>query len=80
MNNEVLSPVAIKDAQELPEEMLQTPPDLPPAAEPVAEPVAEPAAPVPAPSPAIAVPGLDDSSLYIPVSYTHLTLPTIYSV
>lgn len=65
MNNEVLSPVAIKDAQELPEEMLQTPPDLPPAAEPVAEPVAEPAAPVPAPSPAIAVPGLDDSSLYI---------------
>lgn len=75
MNNEVLTPVAMKDAQELPEEMVQTPPDLPPAAEPepepepepveeqVAEPVAAVAAPVPAP--AIAVPGLDDSSLYI---------------
>lgn len=61
MNNEVLTPVAIKDAQELPEEMVQTPPDLPPAPQPVVEPVA----PAPAPAPAIAVPGLDDSSLYI---------------
>lgn len=34
MNNEVLTPVAIKDAQELPEEMVQTPPDLPPAPSP----------------------------------------------
>ena len=69
MNNEVLTPVAIKEAQELPEEMVQTPPDLPPAPEPepVEEQVAEPvaAAPAPAPAPAIAVPGLDDSSLYI---------------
>ncbi|WP_043198954.1 polyphosphate kinase 1 [Pseudomonas putida] len=69
MNNEVLTPVAIKDAQELPEELVQTPPDLPPAPEPepVEEQVAEPvaAAPAPAPAPAIAVPGLDDSSLYI---------------
>ncbi|CAI3810669.1 Polyphosphate kinase [Pseudomonas sp. MM221] len=69
MNNEVLTPVAIKDAQELPEEMVQTPPDLPPVPEPepveaeVAEPVA--AAPAAAPVPAITVPGLDDSSLYI---------------
>ena len=52
MNNEVLSPVAIKDAQELPEEMLQTPPDLPPATAPEAGQAAEPAAPVPAPPPA----------------------------
>ncbi|WP_258910789.1 polyphosphate kinase 1 [Pseudomonas putida] len=69
MNNEVLTPVAIKEAQELPEELVQTPPDLPPAPEPepVEEQVAEPvaAAPAPAPSPAITVPGLDDSSLYI---------------
>jgi len=69
MNNEVLTPVAIKDAQELPEELVQTPPDLPPAPEPepVEEQVAEPvaAAPAPAPAPAITVPGLDDSSLYI---------------
>ncbi|MCE7762132.1 polyphosphate kinase 1 [Pseudomonas putida] len=69
MNNEVLTPVAIKDAQELPEELVQTPPDLPPAPEPepVEEQVAEPvaAAPAPAPAPAINVPGLDDSSLYI---------------
>ncbi|WEK31196.1 MAG: polyphosphate kinase 1 [Candidatus Pseudomonas phytovorans] len=69
MNNEVLSPVAIKDAQELPEELVQTPPDLPPEAveESVEEQVAEPvaAAPTPAPAPAINVPGLDDSSLYI---------------
>ena len=55
MNNEVLTPVAIKDAQELPEEMVQTPPDLPPAPEPVAEQVAEPAASVPAPAPAPAI-------------------------
>ena len=59
MNNEVLTPVAIKDAQAVPEEMVQTPPDLPPAAEPAAEAVA------PAPAPAIAIPSLDDSSLYI---------------
>ncbi|WP_426810191.1 polyphosphate kinase 1 [Pseudomonas sp. WOUb67] len=69
MNNEVLTPVAIKDAQELPEELVQTPPDLPPAPEPepVEEQVAEPvaAAPTPVPAPAITVPGLDDSSLYI---------------
>ncbi len=67
MNNEVLTPVVIKEAQELPEEMVQTPPDLPPAPEPepAAELVAEPVAPAPAPAPAIAVPGLDDSSLYI---------------
>ena len=69
MNNEVLTPVAIKDAQELPEELVQTPPDLPPVPEPepVEEQVAEPvaAAPAPAPAPAITVPGLDDSSLYI---------------
>ncbi|MDG9816214.1 polyphosphate kinase 1 [Pseudomonas putida] len=69
MNNEVLTPVAIKEAQELPEELVQTPPDLPPAPEPepVEEQVAEPvaAAPAPAPAPAITVPGLDDSSLYI---------------
>ena len=63
MNNEVLTPVAIKDAQAVPEEMVQTPPDLPPAPEP--EPVVEAAAPAPAPAPAITVPGLDDSSLYI---------------
>ncbi|UVL78416.1 polyphosphate kinase 1 [Pseudomonas putida] len=69
MNNEVLTPVAIKEAQELPEELVQTPPDLPPAPEPepVEEQVAEPvaAAPAPTPAPAITVPGLDDSSLYI---------------
>ena len=69
MNNEVLTPVAIKEAQELPEELVQTPPDLPPVPEPepVEEQVAEPvaAAPAPAPAPAITVPGLDDSSLYI---------------
>ena len=67
MNNEVLTPVAIKDAQAVPEEMVQTPPDLPPAPEPEPEPapVVEAAAPAPAPAPAIAVPGLDDSSLYI---------------
>ena len=59
MNNEVLTPVAIKDAQAVPEEMVQTPPDLPPAAEPAVEAVA------PAPAPTIAIPSLDDSSLYI---------------
>jgi polyphosphate kinase len=64
MNNEVLNPVAIKDAQAVPEEMVQTPPDLPEVAQP--EPVVEAApAPAPAPAPAIAVPSLDDSSLYI---------------
>lgn len=61
MNNEVLTPVEIKDAQAVPEELVQTPPDLPAAP----EPVVEPAAPAPAPAPAIAVPSLDDSSLYI---------------
>ncbi|MHA6162651.1 polyphosphate kinase 1 [Pseudomonas sichuanensis] len=65
MNNEVLTPVAIKDAQAVPEEMVQTPPDLPPAAEAVPAPVVETVAPAPAPAPAIAVPSLDDSSLYI---------------
>ncbi|MDH0732464.1 polyphosphate kinase 1 [Pseudomonas sichuanensis] len=65
MNNEVLTPVAIKDAQAVPEEMVQTPPDLPPAAEAEPAPVVESVAPAPAPAPAIAVPSLDDSSLYI---------------
>ncbi|MFJ3448783.1 polyphosphate kinase 1 [Pseudomonas sichuanensis] len=65
MNNEVLTPVAIKDAQAVPEEMVQTPPDLPPAAEAEPAPVVEAVAPAPAPAPAIAVPSLDDSSLYI---------------
>ncbi|MEN5237906.1 MULTISPECIES: polyphosphate kinase 1 [Pseudomonas] len=65
MNNEVLTPVAIKDAQAVPEEMVQTPPDLPPAAEAEPAPVVETVAPAPAPAPAIAVPSLDDSSLYI---------------
>ncbi|MEX5624292.1 RNA degradosome polyphosphate kinase, partial [Pseudomonas syringae] len=75
-NNEVLTPVAIKEAQELPEEMVQTPPDLPPAPEPepVDEQVAEPvdAVPAPTPAPAIAVPGLDDSSLYIHREHSQL--------
>jgi polyphosphate kinase len=31
MNTEGLTEVAIKDAQAVPEEMVQTPPDLPPA-------------------------------------------------
>jgi len=61
MNNEVLTPVAIKDAQAVPEELVQTPPDLP---EPP-EPVVEAAVPAPAPTPAINIPSLDDSSLYI---------------
>lgn len=61
MNNEVLTPVAIKDAQAVPEEIVQTPPDLPEAPEPVVEAVV----PTPAPTPAIAIPSLDDSSLYI---------------
>ncbi|MCE1116260.1 MULTISPECIES: polyphosphate kinase 1 [Pseudomonas] len=65
MNNEVLTPVAIKDAQAVPEEMVQTPPDLPAAAEAEPAPVVEAVAPAPAPAPAIAVPSLDDSSLYI---------------
>ncbi|OWQ33888.1 hypothetical protein CC207_22440, partial [Pseudomonas sp. DrBHI1] len=64
MNNEVLTPVEIKDAQAVPEEMVQTPPDLPAVAEPEAVVEAAPA-PAPAPAPAIAVPSLDDSSLYI---------------
>lgn len=65
MNNEVLPPVLIKDAKELPEELVQTPPDLPPASQVAVEPAAESAAPTPAPAPAIVVPGLDDTSLYI---------------
>ena len=63
MNNEVLTPVAIKDAQAVPEEIVQTPPDLPAAPEPVVE--AATPAPAAAPAPAIAIPSLDDSSLYI---------------
>ncbi|MGH8485241.1 MAG: polyphosphate kinase 1, partial [Pseudomonas sp.] len=64
MNNEVLSDVDMKQAQPVPEQMLETPPE--PAAVPV--PVNEVEAPAPAPAPAapaIAIPGLDDSSLYI---------------
>ena len=75
MNNEVLTPVEIKDAQALPQELTQTPPDLPVAAEPVAEQVAEQPveapAPAPTPAPAIHVPSLDDSSLYI-LSLIHI--------
>ncbi|AXO90544.1 polyphosphate kinase 1 [Pseudomonas sp. K1(2024)] len=65
MNNEVLTAVEIKHAKALPEELVQTPPDLPTAPEPEPEPAVEAAAPAPAPAPAIAVPSLDDSSLYI---------------
>ena len=69
MNTEGLTEVAVQEAQPVVEQA--------PAAAVVET---APAAP------AIVVPGLDDSSLYIhrelsqPVSYTHLTLPTIYSV
>lgn len=62
MNNEALTEVEVKDAQPVPEQLVETPPDLEPA------PVVEAEAPVVAPAPAvpaIAVPGLDDSSLYI---------------
>ncbi|WP_295484065.1 polyphosphate kinase 1 [uncultured Pseudomonas sp.] len=65
MNNEVLTAVEIKHAKALPEELVQTPPDLPTVPEPEPEPAVEAAAPAPAPAPAIAVPSLDDSSLYI---------------
>lgn len=65
MNNEVQSSdVEMKQAHSVPEQMLETPPE--PAA--VPEPVVEVEAPAPSPAPAapaIAIPGLDDSSLYI---------------
>ena len=61
MNNEALTDVAVKDAQPVPEQMIETPPQ--PAA--VAEPVVEAPAPAPVVAPAIVIPGLDDSSLYI---------------
>jgi polyphosphate kinase len=58
MNTEGLTEVAVKEAQPVVEQITETPPELEPAPPaPVAEAVA--AAPV------IAIPGLDDSSLYI---------------
>jgi polyphosphate kinase len=58
MNTEGLTEVAVKEAQPVVEQITETPPELEPAPP---APVAEPAAAVPA----IAIPGLDDSSLYI---------------
>ncbi|MBN3863480.1 polyphosphate kinase 1, partial [Pseudomonas frederiksbergensis] len=58
MNTEVLTEVAVKDAQPVVEQIAETPPELEPA------PPAVVAEPVVA-APAIAIPGLDDSSLYI---------------
>ena len=64
MNNEVLNDAAMKDAQPVPEPMVETPPEPAAVLAPVVEtPVVE--APVVAAAPAIAIPGLDDSSLYI---------------
>ena len=58
MNTEGLTEVAVKEAQPVVEQITETPPELEPAPPaPVTETVA--AAPV------IAIPGLDDSSLYI---------------
>ena len=60
MNTEVLTEVAVKDAQPVVEQVDETPPELEPAPP---APVVETAAP--APAPVVAIPGLDDSSLYI---------------
>lgn len=57
MNTEVLTEVAVKDAQPVVEQIDETPPELEPAPQAVAETAAA--------APAIAIPGLDDSSLYI---------------
>ena len=59
MNREGLTETAVKEAQPVIEQVIETP--LPVEPEPAPEPVVE-AAPV---VPAIVVPGLDDSSLYI---------------
>ena len=58
MNTEVLTEVAVKDAQPVVEKIDETPPELEPAPPAV---IVEPAAA----APAITIPGLDDSSLYI---------------
>ncbi|MEG3008094.1 MAG: polyphosphate kinase 1, partial [Pseudomonas sp.] len=58
MNTEGLTEVAVKEAQPVVEQITETPPELEPAPP---APVTETAAAVPA----IAIPGLDDSSLYI---------------
>ena len=58
MNTEGLTEVAVKEAQPVVEQITETPPELEPAPP---APVAEPAAA----APVIAIPGLDDSSLYI---------------
>ncbi len=59
MNNEGLTESAVKDAQPVLEQVIETPPD----AAPVPEPLVESAVATPAPAPT--VPGLDDTSLYI---------------
>ena len=58
MNTEGLSEVEVKDAQPVVEQIVETPPELEPV------PVVAEAPPVAAPA-AVAIPGLDDSSLYI---------------
>ena len=60
MNTEVLTEVAVKDAQPVVEQVDETPPELEPA-----PPAAVVETAVTAPAPALAIPGLDDSSLYI---------------
>ena len=74
-------------AKETPAETVPVPPSPTPVAE---KPAAVKAAPVPVPSPAVtpAIEAEVDESkiiqmkppIQVPVSYTHLTLPTIYSV
>ena len=57
MNTEGLTEVAVKEAQPVVEQIAETPPELEPSA---------PVVPTEAhAAPAIAIPGLDDSSLYI---------------
>ncbi|MDK1396433.1 RNA degradosome polyphosphate kinase, partial [Pseudomonas protegens] len=57
MNTEGLSEVAVKEAQPVVEQVVETPPEL--------EPVAPAAVAETQPAPAIVIPNLDDSSLYI---------------
>lgn len=57
MNTEGLSEVAVKEAQPVVEQVVETPPEL--------EPVAPVAVAETQPAPAIVIPNLDDSSLYI---------------
>src|SRR5450830_704143 len=59
MNTEGLSEVEVKDAQPVVEQIAETPPELEPV------PVVAEAHPVVAAASAVAIPGLDDSSLYI---------------